>query len=290
MPRKRTPTELDKAEIKLRSLLDKRNQLNEEANAIRQERDLLHEKKSEIIKKMKSLKEQRDSLVKEMRLHKLARNKLHSEAKNLIDRKRKVRGKLNISVSDDLKTLRKELDDMEMKQQTESLTLAEENELVDEIRDKYRELIDMEKIEDENVKMTKDVGDINVRIDDLFKRADEEHQLVIQLSKDAQKLHEQIVEMFKSIATLVVEANKKHEEFIKIREKADNFHKRAQEMRRTVLKTREDERRERREAKDLIKKQSQTVRKALLDEKKLDEAAEESLKELMKKGKVEMKG
>ena len=290
MVRKRTPTELEKAEVKLRTILDKRDELNEQANLVRQERDLLHQQRKDVAENMRQIKAKRDELVKEMRVHKLARNRLHNEARDLIDAKRSMRGKVTVGLGDDLKRLRKEVDKMVMRQQTETLTIADENDLIDEMRGKYKELLELEKIEDENVKTTKDVAQINRDIDDIFRQADKEHKLVVQLSEEAQKLHDQVTEAFKTIAALTAEANKKHEEYIELRQKADDCHQRAQDMRKTVLKTREDERREKREARDLIRKQNLAVRKALTDEKKLEEAAEETLQALLKHGKVEIKG
>lgn len=290
MPRKRTPSELEKAELKLRSLLDKRDELNEQANIVRQERDLLHKNRRQVADRMREHKRKRDALVKEMRAHKLTRNKLHKEARDLIETKRKMRGKVTVGIESDLKRLKKELDDMEMRQQTESLSIADENDLIDEMRSTYRDLLDLEKVEDENIRTTKDVAEINARIDQAFLKADEEHRMVVQLADEAQKLHDKVTEAFKEIATITAEANKKHEEYIKIKEKADGYHQRAQEMRRTVLKTREDERRERREARNLIKQQNIAVKKALMDKDKLEEAAEETLKTLLKQGKVELKG
>jgi phosphoserine phosphatase len=290
MPRKKTPTELEKAEVKLSSLLDKRDQFNEEANAIRQERDLLHEQRRETADKMRDFKGRRDSFVKEMRAHKQKRNSLHNHASDLIELKRKMRGNVNVRIVGDLRQLRRNFDEMEMKQQTTPLTIAKENALIDDIRKTYRELKDLEKIEDENVKTTRNVGEINEQIDDLFKAADEEHKLVVELSNKAQEMHEKVVEAFSAVTTLTAEANKKHKDFLELREKANAYHERAQEMRRTVLKTKEDERRERREAKDIIRQQNLSVRKALTDKKKLDEVADEQLQRLLKHGKVELKG
>ena len=290
MARKKLPSELEKAEIKLRTLLDKRDDLNEQANVVRQERDLLHNQRRELADTMRDLKVKRDEFVRQMRSHKLLRNKLHNEARDLIETKRKLRGRFNNRIVDDLRQLRKEFDKMELKQQTTSLTVAKENELIKEIRGTYHELVELEKVEDENVKTTKDVGDINSRIDELFREADEEHKLVVQLSNEAQELHEKVVESFKAISHFMVEADKKHKEFLEMREKANAYHERAQEMRRTVLKTKDDERKERREARDLIKQQNLSVRRALTDERKLDEAAEQSLQQLLKHGKLELKG
>lgn len=290
MPRKKTPTELEKAELKLRSILDKRDELNEQANLVRQERDLLHNQRRETVDRMREFRDKRDGLVKQMRAHKTVRNKYHDQARALIDAKRKMRGKGPVNVGSDLRRLRSELDKMEMKQQTEPMTIADENDLIDEMRVKYKDLLELEKVEDENVKVSKDVGDINQQIDDLFRMADDEHKHVVQLSDESQKMHEKVTEAFQQIATLSAEANKKHEEYIKLREKADEHHERAQEMRKTVLKTKDDERKEKREAREAMKQQNLAVRRALTDKKKLDEAAEDSLQQLLKHGKVELKG
>src|SRR5439155_294523 len=48
MVRKKTSSELEQAEIKLQSLMEKRDALNGEAQQARQERDLVHEKKREV--------------------------------------------------------------------------------------------------------------------------------------------------------------------------------------------------------------------------------------------------
>jgi len=290
MPRKKVPTELEKAELKLRSILDRRDELNEQANLVRQERDLLHNQRRETADGMREIRDKRDDFVKQMRAHKAVRNKLHDQARALIDTRRKLRGKNPMNVGGDLRRLRVELDKMEMRQQTEPMPIAEENDLIDEMRVKYKDLLELEKVEDENVKVSKDVGDIDRHIDDLFRRADEEHRQVVALSDEAQKLHDKVTEAFQRIAALSAEANKKHEEYIKLREKADEYHQRAQEMRKTVLKTKEDERKEKREARDAIRQQNLSVRKALTDKKKLDEAAEDSLQQLLKHGKVELKG
>jgi len=65
MVRKKTLSELDQAEIKLQSLLEKRDALNQEAALLRQERDLVHETKREIGVKLRGLKDRRASFAGE---------------------------------------------------------------------------------------------------------------------------------------------------------------------------------------------------------------------------------
>src|SRR5213593_4347060 len=99
MVRKKVPSELEKAEIKLRDLMGRRDALNEQANVHRQERDQLHEQKRTLTAEMRDLKAERDANVREMRAHKGTRNELQSRAKKLIDFRRQVRGKVKGSVT-----------------------------------------------------------------------------------------------------------------------------------------------------------------------------------------------
>src|SRR5437667_10225891 len=59
MVRKKTLSELDQAEIKLQSLLEKRDALNRVAQLLRQERDLVHETKRQIGATLRALKDRR---------------------------------------------------------------------------------------------------------------------------------------------------------------------------------------------------------------------------------------
>src|SRR5437773_2420956 len=65
MVRKKTSSELEQAEIKLQSLMEKRDALNAEAQQARQERDLVHEKKREVGARLRPLKHRRASCAAE---------------------------------------------------------------------------------------------------------------------------------------------------------------------------------------------------------------------------------
>ena len=290
MVRKKEKSELDTAEIKLESLIQKRDALNEEASVFRQERDLLNKQKRDLVDQMRALRDERNRLVQEMRGHRDRRNELQRKARDLIELKRNVRGQMRSSIGGDLGRLRRDVKNLEMRQQTASLKLDEENALLDDLRGKLRELKDLEALQGEQDRIGKDVKDLDASITDLFKVADQEHASVVKLSNDAKERHEKVVSLLNQIDALVAEADKKHEEFLKIRTRADEFHQKAVEMREKVLTIRTTQRSEIREARNLIRQQNVSVRKALLDEKKLDKAADDALQLLLKKGRVEMKG
>jgi uncharacterized coiled-coil DUF342 family protein len=97
--KKKERTELDNAEKKFQSLVDKRNELNTEANIYRDERDAIHAQKKKLLEEAREKRGLRNALVKEMREHKKKRNELQKKAKELIAFKQKRGGKIEAARS-----------------------------------------------------------------------------------------------------------------------------------------------------------------------------------------------
>ncbi len=288
MVRKKTLSELQQAEIRLDSLLEKRDALNQEATLARQERDMVHDKKREFSAKLREVKERRDALVREARAHRAKRDEFQGKAKALIELKRKLRSQGGASASEELRNLKRQTAAMELKQQTASLTLAAENELIDEIKEHVKRVKELQVLKDEQDKITKEVRDLDGTITDLFAKADAEHKAATGLSAQAQAVHEESVELVQAISALIVEGNAKHEAYLEARGKADEVHAKVVEMREKVLSIRGAKRAEVRESRDALRDQNRSVRRALYDEKKLEEAADAAVKALLQKGRVEI--
>ena len=288
MVRKKTLSELQQAEIKLESLLEKRDALNQEAQLARQERDMVHEKKRELSAKLREIKDRRGALAADARAHRAKRDDYQAKAKALIELKRKLRSQSGASASEELRSLKRQTQAMELKQQTVSLTLAEENELIDEIKGHMKRLKELELLKGEQDQITKEVRDMDGTITDLFAQADAEHKLASDLSVRARAAHEETLEVVQAISALNVEGNGKHEAYLEARAKADEVHAKVVEMRDRVLFIRGAHRAEQREARDLLRNQNRSVRRALYDEKKLEEAADQAVKALLQKGRVEI--
>jgi len=288
MVRKKTVSELEQAEIKLESLLQKRDALNQEAQLARQERDMVHEKKRELSAKLREIKDRRGALAADARAHRAKRDEYQGKAKSLIDLKRKLRSQGGASASEELRSLKRKTQAMELKQQTASLTLAEENELIDEIKGQLKRVKELQVLKDEQDKIVKEVKDLDGTITDLFAKADAEHKLATDLSAQAQAVHQETIELVQGISALIVEGNAKHEAYLEARGKADEIHAKVVELRDKVLTIRGAKRAEQRESRELLRNQNRSVRKALYDEKKLEQAADEAVKALLQKGRVEI--
>jgi uncharacterized coiled-coil DUF342 family protein len=288
MVRKKTFSELQQAEIKLESLLEKRDALNQEAQLARQERDMVHEKKRELSAKLREIKDRRGALASEARAHRAKRDEFQGKAKALIELKRKLRTQSGASASEELRSLKRQTQAMELKQQTASLSLAEENDLIDEIKEHMKRVKELQVLKDEQDKITHEVRDLDGTITDLFAKADAEHKLASELSAQAQAVHQETLELVSAISALIVEGNTKHQAYLDARAKADEVHAKVVEMRDKVLSIRGAQRSEQRESRELLRNQNRSVRRALYDEKKLEEAADEAVKALLQKGRVEI--
>src|SRR3989442_13046740 len=288
MVRKKTTSELEQAEIKLQSLLEKRDVLNAEAKQMRQGRDLVHEKKREVGEKLRSLKDRRASFAADARSHREKRDGLQGKAKALIELKRKLRTSGHTDVGAELRALTRRVSQMEMRQQTASLTLSKENELIDELKESMKRLKVLEGLKSDQDKIVKEVRDLDGGITELFEAAEKEHAAAVTSSGKARAVHEETVGLSRQIAALVSEGNEKHEGYLAARGKADEVHAKVVDMREKVLSIKGAARAEGREARDLLRQQNRSVRAALLDEKRLEASADAALKALLEKGKVEI--
>jgi uncharacterized coiled-coil DUF342 family protein len=288
MPKKKI-SELQSAELKFRALLNKRDEINEQAAVLRSERDSLHEQKKGLQDQMKEARDRRDTLVGQMRGHKKRRDDLQAKAKELIEFKKKLKGKPMGSLKDEIRAMEGDFRVMELRQQTVPLSIPKERELLDSLKKRVVEIQKLKVVLAEQEKIQKEVHDLDKSIDALFKQADKEHAEVVRLSEGQHKAHEEATALFKEVAALVASANKKHDEFLKLREGADAAHQKAQEMRDKIIDIKGAKRAERMEERKAVRDVNIATRKALDDKGVRDKAADEALQMLLKKGKIEIR-
>jgi len=276
--------QLKDAEKKYQSYIQRRNELNDLAKVVREERDMIHESRKDLKTEVEKVKKERDELVTKMRQHKKIRNKYQEEAKKLIEAKRKKKGSVFKNLPLRVEELKADVQMLEYRQETVPMEPQEENELIEKIRLK-REEYEITKINLEKQKEVEiDISDKDKAIDELFKKADEEHKLVQKYYDENQKKHEKFMKLINEMSVSIAEANKKHDQYIELRQEAQKTHDKAFEMRSKIVGIKEERRKRFHEAKKAIKEQNIKARKATMDKKKLDEIADESVG-LLKKGK-----
>lgn len=282
--KKKEIEQLRDAEKKYQSFIEKRNELNDMAKVFREERDMVHDKRKGLKEKMQKAKEERDKLVAQMRHHKDLRNKLQEQAKKLIDARRKRKGEVFRNLPLRVEELKADFQMLEYRQETVPLAPAEENKLIETIREKRAEYKRTKKLLDKQDEIEIDISDKDNAIDELFKKADEEHKKVQDYYEGNQKKHKEYMKLVNELSVSISEANKKHEQYVEIRKEAQKVHDKAFEMRSKIIAIKGERRKRWTEAKRAIKDQNVRARKAVMDKEKLSEIADESV-DALKQGK-----
>ena len=285
---KQAKREIDNAEKKFQNLITKRDELKQEAFMIRDERDSLNKQRKEIVDSIKEMREKRDGYVERIRKHKQRRNDFQKQAKELISAKKTKRQKIYKNIGGEIESTKAEMEYLDMQRQTVPMKLSKENEMLDEIRSKKKNLEHLEKLLPEQEDLSSEVMTIDEKIDQLFKKADTEHAEVVKLSEESNTIFDEIKKKSSEIRHLITQADQKHEEYKDIIERSGHFHERAMEMRDKVMALRRERKEKYRKAKKEIDDQNLKARRALTDEARLDAAADEAVKALLKKGKIEM--
>ena len=288
--KKKDIEQLRNSEKKHQSYIEKRNELNDLAKMLREERDMLNENHKERREAMKKAKEERDELVSKMRHHKELRNKLQEQAKKLIEAKQKKKGEVFRNLPLRVEEIKADFQMLEYRQETIPMSSSEENELIDLIREKRKEYKDTKKQLDKQKLLEIDISDKDDAITELFKKADEEHEKVQKYYDENQKKHEEYLKVVRELSISIGEANKKHEQYIEVRNEAQVNHEKAVEMRSKIIAVKGERRKRWEEAKKAIQKQNVQARSAVMDKKKLEEHADKSVDALKKGKKITLQG
>ena len=281
--KKKELEQLRNAEKKYQAYIQRRNELNDLAKVLREERDMLNGKHKDIKEQMKSYKSERNELVEQMKKHRDLRNQYQKAAKELISSRQKKKGEVYKNLPLQAEELKADAQMLEYRQETTPLKPQEENELIEQIRVKKAEYNAVMKKLKEQASIQIDITEKDKAIDELFKKADEEHELVQKYYEESQKKHEQYMKLVNEMSINIAESNKKHEQYIETRNEAQKSHEKAMEMRSHIVEVKQDRRKRWEESKRILNEQNLKAKKAVLDKDKLNEHADKTL-DMLKKG------
>ena len=286
--KKKEIEQLKDAEKKYQAYIEKRNELNDMAKVIREERDMINDSRKDLKEKVDKVKKERDDLVSKMRHHKEIRTKFQEEAKKLIKARGKKKGEVFRNLPLRVEELKADFQMLEYRQETVPMSPAEENELIDTLREKRKDYEKTKKQLNKQKLVEIDISDKDNAIDELFKKADEEHKLVQKYYDENQKKHENYIKLVNELSVNIAEANKKHEQYIEIRNEAQKTHEKAFEMRSKIMAIKGERRKRWDEAKKALRNQNIKARKSVMDKEKLEEIADKSVDALKKGEKIEL--
>jgi len=288
MVQKRQKSLTGGAEERFKALLDKRDELNTSAQSLRDERDILNEEKKKYIIELNKYRDQRAQIIGKRKEHIKLRNRYQAKAKSMITERKKVRSQIFPDLPSEVRSLKKQINDLEMRQQTITMSLPDERELLDEIKVKRKEMLALEAQLTEQSKFSADMEGLDGDIDTLFKKADIEHAEVLRLSREVDKISDHMNALRDDINTLGNKANEVHEEFLKTRERANACHAKANEMREKIISMKKEAGGDKREERALLKELNKDVRDTF-DTQKVDEKRDAAFQDLKKTGRVELK-
>jgi uncharacterized coiled-coil DUF342 family protein len=164
-----------------------------------------------------------------------------------------------------MRDIQREIENLEWKIQTTSLTVKEEELLIDQVRRLESQLLVQKQIKKSKDKLM----ELRTEGKALETEAKNYHEKLSALAQQSQKFHEEMLKTFNQARGLKVEADNAHQKYVEIKKQAQNLHQKCIEL-LGQIKTFRQELREK-EEKEQAKRQREL-------RKELEERALEKLK------------
>jgi uncharacterized coiled-coil DUF342 family protein len=250
--------ELSKKE---QDLVTSRDQMNQEARALANERNGLNKEVTDLVEKAKVAQQTRDECNKDVAELKTKKEEAEAEvdkAQKEVDalgpiKKEEVKPK-KVRRGPPIRVLKQRLKAAEWRLQTTVMTRDQEKALVDEIENLQASLDDAR----ENLSEHERRMQIENNLQRAYNRLDRIQSRYRTLVRKSQKYHIDMINLWKDVDTKKKEADEKHREFIEKKTAADKVHEEIQRIRGDTKSLREkvhDSRRQRQHAKEQVVKE-----------------------------------
>ena len=259
--------ELEKQAAPLR---EERNQLNEESRKWVERRNSFNAEIKHLRDSAFSYKDKRDDFNKAVKEFKSKREQTKEE---LLLKKKPLSSineriwELESKVTPKGRAAYRRFHELEWKLQTNSLSLAEENRIIAEVKPLELELANYREI----LKLKKEAHRISAEVEELQSAIEKHHYDLSRLAKDSQECHEHMMNLFVKADQLSKEAGDAHQNFIGVKKKAVVLHKNYSGL---IARIREIELLIRKVDENVHREQ---IRKALQSRKRIGEMAEQKL-------------
>ena len=200
---------------------ERRSQLNAEASKWAAKRNELNKATKELIDKAQELKQLRDEYNKNVASAKLQRDEYNEKTNEIYTMIDEIRKKYNLSGERSIRDMRREIDHLEFRQQTEVLSPEKEKQLVERIGILHAEF----KSRKQQLEKNEELRELLNEAQALRDKASEYHELVTKYAELAQEYHDKMIVTFKEADRVRAEADSAHREFVKVQEAADKQHR-----------------------------------------------------------------
>jgi uncharacterized coiled-coil DUF342 family protein len=247
----------DKLNVEAREWAQKRNKLNEQFKSLRSEAFELKNERDKLNERVKELKQQRDGARTEFREKIEEIRKINQEIKALTKKE----------PSRSAENLQKEFDSIEWKIQTSSLSLSEEKELVERVKQLETQLNVYRKLDQLNQKII----ELKTELKILETKSRVSHEKLTETALKSQQIHEKMLEKNDASKKLKTEADSLHKLFLQTKETVKPVQEEILEISN-----------QRRGLKDEIQKEEDKKKKKI--EKALRETLEKQAREKLRRG------
>jgi len=208
-------TELEDKRSKLRqeslAFKDRRSQLNAEASKWANKRNELNKATEDLIDKAKEFKKLRDESNKNVAQSKKKRDEANEKTNQLYARIDDIRKKHNLTDERSIRDLRREIDRLEFRQQTEVLSPDKEKQLIGKIAALHIEF----KGRREQLEKKDEMRKLFDEAQALRDQASTYHDQVTKFAELAQECHDHMIAAFKEADQTRAEADAAQKEFLK---------------------------------------------------------------------------
>jgi len=284
-----TPTpKIEELNRELNALKQERDKLNSEARVWAEKRNAIHEQIKTLQTEAKHLKEKRDDTNQKVKDLKSLREQARSEQKEKRFQISKTKEKLRVIMekkpSRPIIDIQRDIDSLEWKIQTTSMSVKEEKVFVDQVR-----ILESQRAIHKQLQELKNtLGELQTEEKALATKAKHHHETLTQLAEQGQKFHEQMLELLTKAKNLKSEADAAHQKHVEFREKANEAHHKYLELLQQIKSLKKESRKK--EEEQQTKKQQElreeTVKKAHEKMKKGEKLTWDEFKLLSEQGAV----
>ncbi|MEM2994779.1 MAG: hypothetical protein QXI91_02015 [Candidatus Bathyarchaeia archaeon] len=210
---------IQKLTSKLLELKEREKELVAESRAFAEKRNELNERFKSLRAEILELKTERDRLNAEVKELKRQRNAAKMEINIKIEEITKTRKEFDAlskrKPSKSFQTLQKEFESVEWKIQTTPLSLKDERELVEHIKQLESQLNTYRRLDQLNQKLV----ELKAELTALKTKSNAFHEKMTETAQKSQKIHEKMLEKIDESKKLKAEADRLHALFLQIKEK-----------------------------------------------------------------------
>lgn len=208
---------------KIISSRTRRNQLDEQAKLLARKRDELNEQFQKLKEQIQELKEKRDSLnlqVRELKAKREEARRRLSDKRNEADSVRKTIAGLEKRASGSYSNLKKRMQELEWRIQTNPLSTKEEARLIAQIKGLESQVVVHDKIRELKDRLIM----LQAKTNAARLSANEAHEKLSKIAQDSEIYHGKMIEVVKQASDLKSKADEAHLDYVQVKRKADEAH------------------------------------------------------------------